>query len=34
MLRVGFVGPLAGSFAERVRAHLGVPCHILLNLIA
>ena len=26
MLRVAFVGPLASSFAERVRAYLSVPC--------
>jgi phosphoglycerate dehydrogenase-like enzyme len=26
MLRVAFVGPLASSFAERVQAHLSVPC--------
>ena len=29
MLRVAFVGALASSFAERVRAHLAVPCDIL-----
>src|SRR5262249_1643135 len=28
MLRVAFVGALAGSFADRVRAHLTVPCEI------
>jgi phosphoglycerate dehydrogenase-like enzyme len=27
MLRVTFIGALASSFAERVRAHLTVPCH-------
>ena len=26
MLRVAFVGPLSSSFADRVRAHLTVPC--------
>lgn len=26
MLRVAFVGPLASSFTERVRAYLSVPC--------
>jgi phosphoglycerate dehydrogenase-like enzyme len=26
MLRVAFLGPLPSSFAERVRAHLTVPC--------
>lgn len=27
MLRVAFVGALSSSFADRVRAHLTVPCH-------
>lgn len=30
MLRVAFVGALSASFAERVRAHLAVPCDIML----
>ena len=29
MLRVAFVGALASSFADRVRAHLTVPCDFL-----
>jgi phosphoglycerate dehydrogenase-like enzyme len=28
MLRVAFLGPLASSFADRVRAHVTVPCEI------
>jgi phosphoglycerate dehydrogenase-like enzyme len=28
MIRVAFVGALAGSFAERVRAHLAEPCEL------
>lgn len=31
MLSVAFVGPLASSFADRVRAHLSTPCHITLT---
>jgi phosphoglycerate dehydrogenase-like enzyme len=31
VLRVGFVGPLAASFAERVRAHLAVPADFVLT---
>ncbi len=31
MLRVAFVGALSASFAERVRAHLAVPCEIVLT---
>ncbi len=31
MLRVAFVGTLAASFADRVRAHLAVPCDIVLT---
>jgi phosphoglycerate dehydrogenase-like enzyme len=31
MLRVAFVGPLSASFADRVRAHLVVPCEIVLT---
>jgi phosphoglycerate dehydrogenase-like enzyme len=31
MLRVAFVGPLAASFAERVRAHLTVDCELLFS---
>jgi len=30
MLRVAFVGALPASFADRVRAHLAVPCDIVL----
>jgi phosphoglycerate dehydrogenase-like enzyme len=30
VLRVAFVGPLSSSFAERVRAHLAVPCDLVL----
>jgi len=29
MLRVAFVGPLSSSFADRVRAHLTVPCNFI-----
>ena len=31
MPRVAFVGALAASFADRVRAHLAVPCEIVLT---
>ncbi len=31
MLRVAFVGALSASFADRVRAHLAVPCDIVLT---
>ena len=31
MLRVAFVGALSASFADRVRAHLTVPCDIVLT---
>ena len=31
MLRVAFVGALAASFADRVRAHLAVPCDMVLT---
>ena len=31
MMRVAFVGPLAGSFAEAVRAKLDIPCEIVLS---
>jgi phosphoglycerate dehydrogenase-like enzyme len=31
VLRVGFAGPLASSFAERVRAYLAVPCEVVLT---
>ena len=31
MLQVAFVGALSSSFADRVRAHLEVPCDIALT---
>ena len=31
MLRVAFLGALSASFADRVRAHLAVPCDIVLT---
>jgi phosphoglycerate dehydrogenase-like enzyme len=31
MLRVAFVGALSASFADRVRAHLALPCDIVLS---
>ena len=31
MTRIAFVGPLAGSFAEAVRAKVDIPCEIILS---
>jgi phosphoglycerate dehydrogenase-like enzyme len=31
MMRIAFIGPLAGSFAEAVRAKLDIPCEIVLS---
>jgi len=31
MIRIAFVGPLAGSFAEAVRANVDIPCEIVLS---